>query len=163
MTTLRPLGPSVAFTASARTLMPLSRCERASSLNLSCFAMSRLPPLLENGEDVFLAHDQIFLVFDLHFGAGVLAEQDLVAGLDVERDLLAVVTDLAVAGGDDLALLRLFLGGIGDDDASLDLLLLQALHENAVVQRTNLHHSAPPLIDESCWYAGEPAPPDGRI
>src|SRR5712692_3073436 len=134
MTTLRPLGPSVAFTASARTLMPLSRCERASSLNLSCLAMSRLPPLLENGEDVFLAHDQIFLVFDLHFGAGVLAEQDLVAGLDVERDLLAVVTDLAVAGGDDLALLRLFLRGIGDDDAAfLDLLLLQALYENAVV------------------------------
>src|SRR5207244_9291206 len=79
-------------------------------------------------------------------------------------DLFAVVTDLAVAGGDDLALLGLFLGGIGDDDAAfLDLLLLQALHENAVVQRTNLHHSAPPLVYELSWYAGEPAPPDGRI
>ena len=44
-----------------------------------------------------------------------------VAGLDVERRHLAVLLDLAVAGRDDLALLRLFLGGVGDDDPA-DLL-----------------------------------------
>ena len=39
-----------------------------------------------------------------------------VAVLDVERRDLAVLLDLALADGDDLALLRLFLGGVGDDD-----------------------------------------------
>src|SRR5213593_1017515 len=94
MTTLRPFGPSVAFTAAAMIVTPLSSELRASSSNLSCFGMDRVPPLLENGEDVFLAHDEVFLVVDLDLGARILAEQDLVAGLHVQRDLLAVVADL---------------------------------------------------------------------
>src|SRR6058998_2222076 len=89
MTTLRPLGPSVAFTASAMILTPLSSALRASSLNFSCFGMDRFPPgdlvgfwdlvdswLLENGEDVFLAQDQVVVAVDLDFVARVLAEQD---------------------------------------------------------------------------------------
>ena len=46
----------------------------------------------------------------------------------------AVVLDFAVADGDDFALLRFFLGGIGDDD-SADFLFpfLDALNEDAVV------------------------------
>src|SRR6267143_4328800 len=141
MTTLRPFGPSVAFTASAMMLMPLSSAARASSSNLSCFGMARVPSfLLENGEDIFLAHDQVLLVIELHLGAGVLPEQDLVPGLHVERDLLALVGDLAVADGDHLGFLRLLLGGIGNDDpALLDLFLLEPLDEDAVMQRTNLH------------------------
>src|SRR5437879_12029554 len=102
MTTLRPLGPRVAFTASAMMLTPLSSELRASSSNLSCFGMDRVPPLLENGEDVFLAHDEVFLVVDLDLGARILAEQDLVAGLHVQRDLLAVVPDFAGPVGDPL-------------------------------------------------------------
>ena len=38
MTTLRPLGPSVTFTASARMSTPLSMRLRASVLNLTCLA-----------------------------------------------------------------------------------------------------------------------------
>src|SRR5213594_5240709 len=140
MTTLRPLGPRVAFTASAMMLTPLSSALRASSSNLSCFGIDRVPPLLENGEDVFLAQDEIFLVVDLDLGAGVLAEQDLVGGLHVEGDPLAVVADLTSPDGDYLALLRLLLGRVRDDDpAPADLLLLEPLDEDAVVQRTNLH------------------------
>src|SRR5712691_2491956 len=105
MTTLRPLGPSVAFTASAMMLTPLSRDALASSSNLSCFGIGRFPPgksgLFENGEDVLLAQDQILLVVDLHLGAGVLAEQDPIAGLHVERNPLTILTDLAIADGDD--------------------------------------------------------------
>src|SRR3989449_9809159 len=102
------------------------------------------PSLLENGEDVFLAHDQIFLVIELHLGAGILPEEDLVPGLDVQRDLLALVGDLAVAHGDDLALLGLFLRRVGNDDPALfDFLLLEPLHQKAIVQRTNLHRPAP--------------------
>src|SRR5262247_2507828 len=134
MTTLRPFGPSVAFTAAAMTVTPLS-----------CFGMDDDPPLVENGEDVFLAHDEEFFVVDLDLGARVLPEQDLVTGLHVERHLLAVVVDLAGADGDDLALLRLLLGRVRDDDpAPLDLLFLQTLDQDPIVQRTNLHLPAPP-------------------
>src|SRR5712664_2388885 len=141
MTTLRPFGPSVAFTASAMMLMPRSSAARASSSNLSCFGMARVPSfLLENGEDIFLAHDQVLLVIELHLGAGVLPEQDLVPGLHVERAHLTLVGDLAVADGDHLALLRLLLGRVGDDDpAFLGLFLLEPLHQKPIVQRTNLH------------------------
>src|SRR6267143_670432 len=101
MTTLRPFGPSVAFTACARMFTPLSRAARASSSNLSCFGMDAFPPgdvvswLLEDGEDVFLAQDQVVLAVDLDLVAGVLAEQDAIALLDVERNALPVVVDLA--------------------------------------------------------------------
>src|SRR5882762_6745547 len=140
MTTLRPLGPSVAFTASAMMLTPLSSALRASSSNFSCFGMCRVPPLLENGEDVFLAQDEVLFFVDLDLGAGVLAEQDLVPGLHVEGDLLAFIGDLPVAHGDHLGLLRLLLGRVRDDDpAPFDLLLLEPLDEDAVMQRTNLH------------------------
>ena len=58
------------------------------------------------------------LPIELDLLAGVLAEQDAVARLHVERDALAIVFGLAVAGGDDFALLRLLLGGVGDDDSA---------------------------------------------
>ena len=67
-------------------------------------------------EHFVFAHDEEFLTIELDLLPGILPEQDEVAGLDVERDALAVVLRLAVAGGDDLALLRLFLGGVRDDD-----------------------------------------------
>src|SRR5207253_7928772 len=70
--------------------------------------------------------------------------EDLVPGLDVQRDLLALVSDLAVAHGDDLALLGLFLRRVGNDDPALfDFFLLEPLHQKAIVQRTNLHRPAP--------------------
>ena len=61
-------------------------------------------------------------------------------GLYVERDLLALVGNLAVADGFHLALLGLLLGRVRDDDpALLDLFLLEPLHQKPIVQRTNLH------------------------
>src|SRR5262249_11714331 len=150
MTTLRPFGPIVAFTASAMMLTPFSRPARASSLNLSCFGI-RVPSLLENGEDVFLAQDQVLLVLQLHFGARVLTEEDAVPGLHVERDLLAILAALPVPGRDHLAFLRLLLGGVRDDDAAfLDLLLLEPLHQDPIVQRTNLHLRAPSRLCDGC-------------
>src|SRR5438034_5800554 len=76
--------------------------------------MSCVVGLFEDGEDVLLAQDQVLLVVELHLGAGVLPEEDLVAGLDVEGDLLALVGHLAVADGDDLTLLGLLLRGVRD-------------------------------------------------
>ena len=77
----------------------------------------------EDREDVVLAEEDVLLAVDLDLGARVLAEEDLVARLHVERDDLAVLEDLARADGDDDALERLLLGGVGDDDPALGLLL----------------------------------------
>jgi hypothetical protein len=52
----------------------------------------------------------VLFAVNLDFLSRVLAEQDGVAFLDVERDALAVVLDLAGAGRNDLTLLGLFLG-----------------------------------------------------
>ena len=93
--------------------------------------------LLDDAHDVGLLHDEELLAVELDLGAGPLAEQDAVAGLDVERLNLAALVAGAGADGDDLALLRLFLGGVGNDDAALGPLLgLDAADDDAVVQWT---------------------------
>ena len=48
-------------------------------------------------EHFVFAHDQVLLALDLDFLPGILAEQNAVARLHVERDALAVLLDLAVA------------------------------------------------------------------
>jgi hypothetical protein len=64
-----------------------------------------------------------------------------VADLDVERADIAVVDDLAVAGGDDLALDRLLGGGVRQDDATGGSgFLFLAANDHAVVQRGRMFH-----------------------
>ena len=80
------------------------------------------------------------LAIDAHLGAGPFAEQNAIAGLDIERDNLAALVAGTGPGGDDFAFLRLLLGRVGDDDAALRLLLrLDTADDDAVVQRTELH------------------------
>src|SRR5262245_34867008 len=158
-TTLRPLGPSVTFTALLRMSTPRSILSRASTENFtSLAAMSvysefwgvgpRGPSgglalggaLVEHAHDVALFHDQVFDAVDLDLGAGPLAEQHPVAGLDVDRDQLAGLVAAARTHRDDLALGRLLLGGVGDDDAAGGLLLgIDALDDDAIVKRTKFH------------------------
>src|ERR1043165_5248049 len=129
ITTLRPLGPSVTFTALARISTPRSMRSRASPENLTSLAamwglLLRLQ--LKSGDhahDVGLLHDQEILAVELHLGARPLAEQHAVAGLHVHRDQLAGLVAPARADGDHLALLRLLLGGVRNDDAALGLLV----------------------------------------
>src|SRR5512137_1571379 len=106
MTTLRPFGPRVAFTASARVFTPLRIASRARWSNSSSLDAMWVSPCalegvvglaLDGREDVFLAHHQELLAVDLDLGAGVLGEEDLVALLDVEGADLSVLEDLAVA------------------------------------------------------------------
>src|SRR5204862_5827234 len=80
--------------------------------------------LLDDAEDVFLAHHEVLGSFDLDLGPGVLGEEHAVTRLDVQGAHLSILEDLAVADGDHFALDRLLLGGIRDDDATLRLLLL---------------------------------------
>src|SRR5690606_8896920 len=133
MTTLRPRGPIVTLTASARALTPRSRARRASSSNSRIFAMrillfTRFRPgqprrrrrrpgrmqhdsCLLRGDRVYVAvrEDEVLLVVVLDLGAAVLAVEHDVADLDVDRHALALVVDAAGADGDDGALLGLLL------------------------------------------------------
>ena len=64
----------------------------------------------------------------------VLAKQDRVTILHIERPPVAIVGELAVADREHLAALRLLLGGVRDDDAANVLFaLVETLNENAVV------------------------------
>ena len=80
-------------------------------------------------------------------GAGVLGEDHGVAFLDGHGPLLAVIQGLTLAHGDDLALNRLFLGGVRDVEAAFGLVVfLDALDHDAVVQRTDLHGAVPSWV-----------------
>jgi len=79
---------------------------------------------------------------DADLAAGVLAEQHAVALLHVERVQHAVFVDAALADREDLALHRLLLGGVGDDQPALGLrFLVDTFHEDPVVQRSYLHRA----------------------
>src|SRR3954449_11857950 len=93
-----------------------------------------------NAQNVAFLHDDEVFTVDLHLGARPFAEQDLVAGLDVERSDLAVVGAGAGADGDDFALLRLFLCGVGNDDPARCLLLgLDTADEDTIMKRPKTH------------------------
>src|SRR5256885_7469932 len=148
ITTLRPLGPRVTFTASASVLTPLRMLSRARTSNrISLAAISVVSVcrgsgllLLDHAEDVLLAHHEVLGSFDLDLGPGVLGEEHAVPRLDVQGAHLSVLQDLAVSDGDHLALDGFLLGGVRDDDAALGLLLLlHALDDHAILQRPNLH------------------------
>src|SRR6202000_1531045 len=98
-TALRPFGPKVALTALARTFTPLNMRWRASSLNRTSFAaivvILYLLGAFNHGHNVFLSHHNKVFPVDLDLGSAVLAEQDLVADLDVERANIAALENLA--------------------------------------------------------------------
>src|SRR5450759_5694213 len=74
--------------------------------------------LLDDRQYVPGGQDQVLLAGVLDLGAAVLAVEDGVADLDVERDpLLALVVPAAGADREDGALLGLLLGGVRDHDA----------------------------------------------
>ena len=102
---------------------------------------------VENAEDFVLTHDQVLFAIQLDVAAGVLAEQDAVARLDVERNHFAVFQALAFADGHDFAFLGLFFGRVGNVQAALHLLLLlNPFDHDAVIERTNLHGNLPPSM-----------------
>src|SRR5689334_15306489 len=72
----------------------------------------------DDAKHFFFAHDDVILVIQLDFGAGVFSEEDAVPFFHIEGADLAFFVDFAFAGGDDLALLRLVFGGVGDDDSA---------------------------------------------
>src|SRR5689334_19662059 len=163
-TTLRPFGPRVTLTESARMLTPFTMRARAvSRKRTSLAAMFVLLESrgFEHAHDVLFADHEQFFTFDFDGLSRVLAEEDLVAALDVERADLAIVENLALADFDDFAGVGLLGGGIGDHDAGRGLaLFLQALHQDPVVQRTDLHIRRSFVCLSKL--TGMPGPPAGR-
>src|SRR5580693_814036 len=95
ITTLRPFGPSVTFTALASVSTPRSKRSRASLEKRTSFeAITKLllsVPVLRDGSgddahNVGLLHDQEILTLELDFSAGPFAEQHAVAGFEVDGD-----------------------------------------------------------------------------
>jgi hypothetical protein len=79
-----------------------------------------------------------FITVDLHLGPGPFAEQDSLAGFQLERDELTVLIAGAGPHRHDLALLRLFLRGVRNDDAAGRLLVaLEATHDHAIIMEGN--------------------------
>src|SRR4029078_11791942 len=94
----------------------------------------------DDPEDVAFLHDDQVFALDLHFGARPFAEQDAVAGLDVQRRHLAFGRAGARTDGVDFALLRLFLGGVGNDNPARGLFLgLDPTDEDTVMKRPETH------------------------
>src|SRR5207248_6269114 len=69
----------------------------------------------QDPHNVALFHDEVLDVIDFDLGAGPFAEQDAVADPNVDGDELAALVAAAGSNGDDLALLRLLLGAVGND------------------------------------------------
>src|SRR5712692_1772295 len=144
-TTFRPLGPNVTFTASARILTPRRIASRALASKMISLAIVFLRNLkggllLNHSKHVFLAEDEVILSFDLDLRACVLAEEDGVASLDVERPNLSVLQHFAISYRDHFALQRFFLGAVGNDDSALGLVLLgYPLDDESVLNRPDFH------------------------
>src|SRR5450755_1114946 len=91
--------------------------------------------LVDDREDVTGGEHQVLLAVVLDLGAAVLAVEDAVAFLDVERNPLAVFEAARTDGKDD-ALLGLLLRGVRDDQAgSGGRLSLDGLDNDAVLER----------------------------
>src|ERR1019366_3557652 len=135
MTTLRPLGPSVTFTALLRISTPRRMRSRASvekrtSLAAIVFKLQRRSREVkrkrgssgDDAEDVAFLHDEEVFAVDLDFRARPFSEQNIVADLDVQRNQLAAFVTGTGADCNDFAFLGFFLGAVGNDDAALGLL-----------------------------------------
>src|SRR6478672_334914 len=125
ITTLRPFGPSVTFTALASVSTPRSKRSRASPEKRTSFAAITTYSLRilvggralgDHAHNVGLFHDEEIVALELDLGARPFAEQHAVSGLEIHGDQLAVLVAAAWPDSDDFALLRLLLSGVGNDD-----------------------------------------------
>src|SRR5574341_100799 len=128
MTTLRPRGPNVALTASARASTPRFNRPRASTLKCSSFAFAIvsiprwfLRRSADHGQDVGFLDDEVLFVVEPDFRAAVFSVQHLLADLQLHWDALTLLVTPR-ADGHDLALLRLLFRGVRDVEPAPHLL-----------------------------------------
>jgi hypothetical protein len=87
--------------------------------------------------DLLVVPEQaVLLLADLDGAAAELRDQNLVTGLDADGNAVAGLVECARADGEDLGLVQLLDGGLGQEDAACGLGLgLEALDEHAVEER----------------------------
>src|SRR5271166_5389720 len=100
----------------------------------------------QDREDVVLAHQEHFpFAAQLELLTGVGGEQDNVANLDLELAALAILRDPALTDRDHLALLRLVLGGVGQNDPTGRRSLgLFPFNDDAIAQWLEFHRPCLP-------------------
>src|SRR3569833_244258 len=98
--------------------------------------------LFEDAEDLVLTHDQILNAIQLDLAAGILAEEDAIALLHVQRDDFAIFQALAFSNGENFAFLRLFLCALRNEKAAARFLgfAFNPFDNDAVIKRTNVHY-----------------------
>src|ERR1700694_753802 len=97
----------------------------------------------QHAQDVALLHDEVLDAADPDLGARPFAEQHPVAHLDVHRDELAGLVAATGPHRDDPALLRLFLRGVGNNDAAGGFFLgIDTRKRDTIVQRTEFHETS---------------------
>src|SRR3954463_10020449 len=111
------------------------------------------------GEDVTAREDEQVLTVDGDLGAAVLRVEDHVADGHVDGDqLTGVLRATARARGDDLTLLGLLLGGVGDDEAAHGRLLgVAGADDDPVFERLQTHEGASCSCTELCRTVGKDA------
>src|SRR5215213_11823069 len=88
------------------------------------------------GEHVRLTKNQDLVGAELDLGPAVLAEDDLVAFLEIHLDVLPVLVPSAGADSEDTAALWLLLRRVGQHDAAdCGLFLVEDLHDQTVTKR----------------------------
>src|SRR5699024_211085 len=111
----------------------------------------------DDSQHVAGRQDQVLLVVVLDLGAAVLAVDNDIAFGHVQRNpLVAVLVPPAGADGDNGAFLRLFLGGVGDDQTGCGRGLgLIGLNEDLVLEWLDVHlrHDWSPPLDR-VWVRG---------
>src|SRR5271165_3154559 len=100
----------------------------------------------QDREDVVLAHQENFpFVAQLELLTGVGGEQDNVADLDLELATRAILRDPALTDREHLALLRLVLGGVGQNDPTGRRSLgLFPFNDDAIAQWLEFHRPCLP-------------------
>src|SRR6476469_3432460 len=156
ITTLRPLGPSVTRTASARMSTPRNIRSRASTENFTSLAAILLlryvrmrqrlrgllagDRLIEHAHDVALLHDEVIDAVDLDLGPGPFSKQHDLASLQIDGNQFAVIVAAPRTDGDALALGGFLLRRIWNDDPACTLFFgVDALDYNPIMKRTKLH------------------------
>src|SRR5512132_3651698 len=110
----------------------LPRCSRLRACQLAAANDLR--------EHVRLTHEQNLVGPGLDLGPAVLAEDDLVAFLEIHLDVLPVLITGAGANGQDAPALRLLLRRVGQHDAAdRGLLLIEDLNDQTVTKRLQVH------------------------
>src|SRR5207237_3324869 len=120
---------------------PPEKCELSGGAGELAFALATR--VYDFREHVRFAQDQNIVGPELDLGPAVLAEDDLVAFLEIHLDVLAILVPRAGTDGEDTAALRLLPRRVRQNNpADRQLLLIKDLDDQTVTKRLQIHERA---------------------